>query len=124
MQGILLQWHRDTEAAKIALTDLLWKYDVPEVFYTDQLRSNGAAIRKIPSLKDVNHQQVISMARSNNVIEQSHRPTRCQERQQRLKRAQAFLRLHARVTTLHLYVRTTASNATLRNNRQRASQIG
>jgi hypothetical protein len=46
------------------------EYDVPEVIHADQLRSYGAAIREIPSLADVDHQQVISTARCNNIIEQ------------------------------------------------------
>ncbi len=60
---ILLQRHRDTEAAKTFLTRLLGEYDVPEVIRTDQLQSYGAAIREIPSLVDVDHQAVISKAR-------------------------------------------------------------
>jgi putative transposase len=67
---ILLQRHRDTEAAKTFLTRLLGEYDVPEVFHTDQLRSYGAAIREIPRLINGDHQQVISTARCNNIIEQ------------------------------------------------------
>ena len=73
---IFLQRHRDTEAAKTFLTWLLGEYDVPAVIHTDQLRSYGAAIREIPSLADIDHQQVISTARCNNVIEQEHRSTR------------------------------------------------
>jgi len=73
---ILLQRHRDTEAAKTFLTRLLGEYDVPEVIHTDQLGSYGAAIREIPSLAEVNHQQVISTAHCNNIIEQEHRSTR------------------------------------------------
>ena len=64
---ILLQRHRDTEAAKTFLTRLLGECDVQEVIHTDQLRSYGAAIREIPSLTNVDHQQVISTARCNNV---------------------------------------------------------
>ena len=67
---IFLQRHRDTEAAKAFLTRLLGEYDVPEVIHTDQLRSYGAAIRELPSLVNVDHQQVISTARCNNLIEQ------------------------------------------------------
>jgi hypothetical protein len=67
---ILFQRHRDTEAAKTFLTRLLGEYDVPEVIHADQLRSYGAAIREIPSLLNVDHQQVISTARCNNIIEQ------------------------------------------------------
>ena len=47
---ILLQRHRDTEAAKTFLTRLLREYDVPEVIHTDQLRGCAAAIRGMPSL--------------------------------------------------------------------------
>ena len=94
---ILLQRLRDTEAAKTFLTRLLGEYDIPEVIHTDQLRSYGAAIREIPSLVNVDHQYVISTARCNNIIEQSHRPTRRQERSQQgfrqRKRAQEFLSL-------------------------------
>jgi len=62
--------HRDTEAAKTFLIRLLGEYDVPEVIHTDQLRSYEAAIREIPSLADVDHQELISTARCNNLIEQ------------------------------------------------------
>ena len=67
---VLLHRYRDTEAAKTFLTRLPGEYDVPEVIHTDQLRSYRAAIRKIPSLINVDHQQVISTARCNNIIEQ------------------------------------------------------
>jgi len=73
---ILLQRHRDTEAAKTFLTRLLGAYDVPEVIHTDQLRSDGAATREIPHLVNINHQQVISTARCNNVTLQEHRSTK------------------------------------------------
>jgi putative transposase len=116
---ILLQRHRDTEAAKTFLTRLLSEYDVPEVIHTDQLRSYGAAIREIPSLADVDHQQVISTARCNNIIEQEHRSTRRQERSQqgfkKRKRAQEFLSLHARITNLHHHARTSVSAKTRRS---------
>ena len=123
---ILLPRHRNTEAAKTFLTRLLGGYDVPEVIHTDQLRSYGAAIREIPSLADVNHQQVISTARCHNLIEQSHRPTRRQERHQqgfkRRKRAQEFLNLHARIENLHHHSRTSVSAQTRRSNQQQAFQ--
>ena len=70
---ILLQRYRDTEAAKNFMARLLAEDDVPDTICTDQLRSYGAAIREIPSLAIVDHQQVISTARCNNLIEQSHR---------------------------------------------------
>ena len=67
---ILLQRHRDTDAAKTFLTRLLSEYDVPDRICTDKLASYGAAIREITSLAEVDHQQVISTARCNNMIEQ------------------------------------------------------
>ena len=123
---IFLQRYRDTEAAKTFLTRLLGEYDVPEVIHTDQLRSYGAAIREILSLVNVDHQQVISTARCNNIIEQSHRPTRRQERSQqgfrRRERAQEFLSLHARITNLHHHSRTSVTAVTRRNNQNKAFQ--
>ena len=123
---ILLQRHRDTEAAKTFLTRLLGEYDVPEVIHTDHLQSYGAAIRPIPSLADVDHQRVVSAARCNNIIEQEHRSTRRQERSQqgfrRQKRAQEFLSLHARVTNLHHHSRTSVTAATRKNNQKQAFQ--
>ena len=123
---IMLQRHRDTEAAMTFLTRLLGEYDVPEVIHTDQLRSCGAAIREISSLINVDHQQVISTARCNNIIEQSHRSTRLQKRQQqgfkRRKRAQEFLNLHARIENLHHHTRTNVSATTRRNNQKQAFQ--
>ncbi|CAM4032834.1 IS6 family transposase [Deinococcus marmoris] len=123
---VLLQRHRNTEAAKTFLTRLLGEYDVPEVIHTDQLWSYGAAIREIPSLADVNHQEVISTARCNNVIEQEHRFTRRQERSQqgfrRRKRAQVFLSLHARITNLHHHSRTSVCAAVRRSNQKQAFQ--
>ena len=123
---ILLQRHRDTDAAKIFLTRLLGEYDVPEVIHTDQLWSYRAAIREIPSLVNVDHQQVISTARCNNLIEQSHRPTRRQECQQqgfkRRKRSQEFLSLHARIGNLHHHSRTNVSAPTRRSNQKHAFQ--
>ncbi len=55
---------------------LLVEYDVPEVMHTDQLRSCGAAVRRIPSFADVDCQQVTSTVRCSNVIEHSHCPHR------------------------------------------------
>ena len=39
---VLLQRHRDTEAAQAFFTRLLGEYDVPEVIHTDKLWSYGA----------------------------------------------------------------------------------
>jgi len=123
---MLLQRHRDTEAAKTLLTWLLGACDVPEVIHTDQLRSYGATIRELPSLVNGGYHQVVSTAKFNNVIEQSHRPTRRQERQQqgfkRKKRAQEFLTLHARIGNLHQHTRTSVSAAIRRSNQKHAFQ--
>jgi len=55
-------------------------------------------------LHSVEHVQVVSTARCNNLIEQSHRSTRQQERSQiglkNQRRAQEFLALQARVSNL------------------------
>ncbi|ULH17939.1 IS6 family transposase (plasmid) [Deinococcus sp. KNUC1210] len=123
---ILLQRRRDTKAAKNFMMRLLAEYDVPNMICTDQLRSDRAAIREIPSLANVDHQQVISTARCNNLIEQSHRPTRRHERKQqgfkRRKRAQEFLNLHARIDNLHQHTRTSVFAASRRNNQRKAFQ--
>ncbi|BDP43663.1 IS6 family transposase (plasmid) [Deinococcus aetherius] len=108
---VFLQEHRDTEAARTFFVRLLGEHAVPEVIHTDKLWSYGAALRKLPVLHEVEHVQVVSTARCNNLIEQSYRPTRQQERQQRgfrsRKRAQGFLDLHARMTNLHYPARST-----------------
>ncbi|MBZ9752871.1 IS6 family transposase [Deinococcus sp. HMF7604] len=105
MLDILLQQHRDTEAVRALFRRLLGKYDVPQGIHTDKLWSYGAALRKLPVLHAVEHVQVVSTARYNNLIEQSHRRARRHERQQRgfrsRKRSQGFLDLHARLTNLH-----------------------
>lgn len=110
---ILLQPHRDTAAARTFFTRLLGEFEVPEVIHTDKLWSSGAAMRALPVLHGVEHVQVMSVARCNTLVEQSHRPTRQQERSQlgfkRRQRAQEFLALHARVSNLHRYTRTTVS---------------
>ena len=101
---ILLQTHRETQAARTFFTRLLGEYDAPEVIHTDKLWSYGAAIRELRALHKVEHVQVASALRCNNLIEQSHRPTQRQERQQlgfkRQRRTQEFLALHARVSNL------------------------
>ncbi|MFC4456730.1 IS6 family transposase [Deinococcus sonorensis] len=108
---VFLQQRRDTEAARSFFCRLLREYDVPEVIHTDKLWSYGAALRALPVLHAVEHVQVVSTARCNNLIEQSHRATRRQERQQRgfrsRKRAQTFLDLHARIMNLHHLARST-----------------
>ncbi len=58
----------------------------------------------MPELTATEHITVSAADRQNNLIEQSHRPTREQERQQRsfrgMRRAQRFLFTHAEVTNL------------------------
>ena len=120
----LLQDRRDSQAAKTFLGRLLVNYDIPNVIHTDKLWSYGAAIRALPVLHSVEHLQVIKAARCNNLIEQSHRPTRQQERSQigfkNPRRAQEFLALHARISNLHQHTRTTVPACLRRTNQERA----
>ncbi|MDK2013749.1 MULTISPECIES: IS6 family transposase [unclassified Deinococcus] len=117
---ILLQEHRDTRAARSFFVRLLGEYDVPKAIHTDKLWSYGTAIRALPVLHAVEHGQVVSAARCNNLVEQSHRPTRQQQRSQlgfkRRQRTQEFLALHARVSNLHRHTRTTVSADRRRRN--------
>ena len=121
---VLLQARRDGHAAQTFFEQLLITYDVPDVIHTDKLRSYGAAIRELPVLHAVEHTQVISAARCNNLIEQSHRPTRKQERSQlgfkKPRRAQEFLALHARVSNLYQHTRTTVPALNRRRNQSKA----
>jgi putative transposase len=92
---ILVQPRRDAKAAKRFFRRLLKGLQyVPRVIVTDKLRSYGVARRKL--LPKVEHRQSRYL---NNRAENSHRPTRRQERQmQRLKlpeQAQDFLFPHA-----------------------------
>jgi len=108
---VFLQRHRNTSAATAFFQRLLGEYHVPGTVCTDKLASDGAAIRELPTLDDVDYQEVISSARCNNLIEQSHRPTRRQERAQlglrQVRRTQGFLDLHARIANLHGSTRST-----------------
>ncbi len=121
---VLLQKHRDTKATRSFFQRLLGEYDVPEVIHTDKLWSYGAALRELPVLHAVQHVQVVSTARCNNLIEQSHRPTRRQERQQRgfrsRHRAQGFLDLQARIANLHHPARSTVPARHRRHHQQAA----
>ncbi|MBZ9753583.1 IS6 family transposase [Deinococcus sp. HMF7604] len=123
---ILLQQHRDTRAARSFFTRLLSESEVPEVIHTDKLWSYGTGIRELPVLHGVEHVQVVSAARCNNLVEQSHRPTRQQERSQlgfkRRQRTQEFPALHARVSNLHRHTRTTVP-AALRRSHQSAALL-
>lgn len=123
---VLLQEHRDTEAAKTFFVTLLITNEVPTAIHTDKLGSYGAAIRELPELHGAEHREVISTARCNNLVEQSHRPTRSQERSQKgfksISRAQNFLDLHARTSNLHQHTRTTVTAETRRSNQRAAFQ--
>lgn len=95
---VLLQAHRDTGAAKRFFHRLIDDTELPERLVTDGLRGYGAAINEIPELGATDHLTVSAAERQNNLIEQSHRPTREQERQQRgfrsVGRAGRFLFSH------------------------------
>ncbi|MER5556260.1 IS6 family transposase [Streptomyces sp. NPDC002793] len=73
---ILLQSRRDTAAARRFFRTLLTKTGgVPRVIVTDKLRSYGAAHREVmPSVEHRSHKGL------NNRAENSHQPTRQQER--------------------------------------------
>ena len=117
---VLMQKERDTGAAKRFFRRLLDERDIPERIVTDGLRSYGAALRETPELGATEHVTVSAAERQNNLIEQSHRPTRDQERQQRgfrtSQRAQSFLFTHAEVNHLFRYTRArTPANLCRRN---------
>ncbi len=106
---VLLQKTRCKGAAKRCLQRLLDEQDIPEEIVTDGLKSYSAAIRETPELGSTLHIKVSAAERQNNLIEQSHRPTRDRERQQRgfrsLKRAQGFLFTHAVLGNLFRHTR-------------------
>ncbi len=78
---VLLQEQRDTDAAERFFQLLLGNVRAaPERINTDKLGSYAAAIRRIPELVEVDHQQVRSSQRCNNRVEQAHQPTRVRER--------------------------------------------
>jgi putative transposase len=76
----------------------------PERITTDKLGSYAAAIRRLPELSDVDHQEVRAALRCNNRVEQAHQPTRIRERRMGRFRcptsAQRFLSVFARVSNL------------------------
>ena len=78
---VLLQCHRDIEAARTFLARLLGEFHVPEAICSDRLASYGAAIRELLAFQAVDHQQVIRAARCNNLVEQraSVATLRCRE---------------------------------------------
>jgi putative transposase len=106
---VLLQKTRSKKAAKRLLRRLLDGQDIPECILSDRFRSYGAAIQELPELAVIEHAKVSAAERQNNLIEQSHRPTRDRERQQRgfrsLRRVQAFLFTYAHVSNLFRHTR-------------------
>ena len=76
MLDVLLQEHRDKDVAKRFFRRLIDACELPERIITDGLRSYGAAIRELPELDTSEHVTVSAEKRQNNLIEQSHRPTR------------------------------------------------
>lgn len=101
---VLLQEHRNTSAAKRFFRRLIGDQELPERIVTDGLRSYGAALRKLPELDISEHVTVSATERQNNLVEQSHRPTREQERQQRgfrcSRHLEYFLFTHSEVSNL------------------------
>lgn len=101
--------------------------ELPERIVTDGLRSYGAAIREVPELSASEHVTVSAAERQNNIIEQSHHPTREQERQQLgfrdLRRAQHFLFTHAEVTDLFRHTRARTPASLRRRNWQRGFSL-
>ncbi|MBA4157753.1 MAG: IS6 family transposase [Gemmatimonadetes bacterium] len=102
---VLLQEHRDTDAAERFFRMLLGHAGgAPERITTDMLGSYAAAIRRLPELASVEHLQVRSAMRCNNRVEQAHQPTRIRERRMGRFRspssAQRFLCAFGRVSNL------------------------
>jgi putative transposase len=102
---ILLQDHRDTDAAERFFRTLLGHAGAPpERIVTDRLGSYGAALQRVRELNEVEHLQVHSAARRNNRAEQSHQPTRLRERRMQgfksMDSAQRFLSFFSRICNL------------------------
>lgn len=121
---ILLQTGRDTAAAKRFFKRLLDDHDIPERVVRDGLKSYGAAIKEVPELTHADHVTVSASEHQNNLIEQSHRPTRDQERQQRgfrnILRSQSFLFTHAHISNLFGHTRARVPAFERRYNLQEA----
>lgn len=124
---VLLQEKRDTGAAQRFFQRLIDNQELPEWILTDGLRSYGAALRRLPELSASEHVTVSAAERQNNLIEQSHRPTREQERQQRnsrdVPRAQGFLYTHAEVSNLFRLTRTGVPARLRRHNLARSFDL-
>ena len=76
----------------------------PERINTDKLGSYAAAIRRLPELVTVEHQQVRAAMQCDNRVEQAHQPTRIRERRMARFRCaistQQFLGAFGRVSNL------------------------
>ena len=97
---ILLQSRKNKQAAKRFFKKLLKGLSyAPRVIITDKLQSYGAAKKEI--LPGVEHRQ---NKRLNNRAENSHQPTRQQEKKMRrfksTKQAQRFLSIHGQIRNL------------------------
>lgn len=121
---ILLQPRRNRQAAKRFFKRLLDDHDLPEHVVTDGLRSYGVALRELPELSDTEHITVSAKEHQNNLIEQSHRSTRNQERQQQglrdKERSQRFLFTHAQISNLFSGTRTQVPAFVRRENLEQA----
>jgi len=122
---VLVQEHRDTDAAERFFRQLLGTHGgPPDAIVTDSLASYGAAKRRGPVLAAVAHLRVRAAARLNNRVEQSHQPTRLRERQMRrfksLPSAQRFLAAFSRFChhfRLRRHLRTAAEHRLGRHDR-------
>ena len=113
---ILVQSHRNKKAAKRFFKKLLKGLQyVPRVIITDKLKSYGAAKEEIfPGVEHRQHKGI------NNRAENSHQPTRQQEKQMRKfkspQQAQRFLFLNGQVRNLFSAGRYKNSAEVIRNN--------
>ncbi len=116
---ILVQSRRNARAAKRFISKLIVRWGKPRVIITDQLRSYGAALRKLAL--NVDHRAHKGL---NNRIEGSHRPTRKREKiQGRFKsarQAQLFLQAHDETYNLFRLRRHKLTAATYRQTRSAA----
>ncbi len=103
---VFLQAQRDTAAAARFFRRLLDATGgtPPARITTDKLGSYAAALREVPELAGIEHQQVRSAQRCNNRVEQAHQSTRVRERVMRRFKsavsAQQFLDAFSRVGNL------------------------
>ena len=115
---------RSVIPARLSAWRLIDDHELLERIVTDGLRSYGAALRELAELAASEHTTVSAAERQNNLIEQSHRPTREQECQQRgfrtALRTQSFLFTHAEVSNLFRHTRTHTPSQLRRRNLTRS----